>query len=294
MMETKKMAEQSEFKVPGWYRRSFQLAAKAVPSLASTWAMNLFFTPWRPWIPPEERAALNRGQRFSFESSQGQVVGWSWGAGAPVLLVHGWSGHAGQLARIAENLALAGYRAIALDLPAHGQSSGKRTSFVHFADAIAVASRLFDPLQAIIAHSLGAAAVTLALKRQSLRVDRAVFIAPTAELEGIWARFRRGVGLTPIAWQGMREKSEHWLRVSFEDLIPVRVAPSLSTPLLIVHDQQDREIPIDEARSLRAAWPGAELHETSHLGHVRILRDPGVSQRIVQFLSAADSRGEAA
>jgi len=288
------MAEQSEFKVPAWYRRSFQLTAKAVPSLASTWAMNLFFTPWRAWIGPEERAALNRGQRFSFESSQGQVVGWSWGAGVPVLLVHGWSGHAGQLAAIAENLALAGYRAIALDLPAHGQSSGKRTSFVHFADAIADASRLFAPLQAVIAHSLGAAAVTLALKRENLRVDRAVFIAPAAELEGIWARFRRGVGLTPSAWQGMRKKSEHWLRMSFEDLIPVRVAPTMTTPLLIVHDQQDREISIDEARSLRAAWPGSELHETSRLGHVRILRDPSVRQRIIQFLSAADSRGVAA
>src|SRR5262249_34982184 len=137
------MAEQTEYKVPSWYRRSFQLTAKAAPSLASSWAMNLFFTPWRIGITPEMRVALNRGQRFSFESSQGQVVGWSWGAGAPVLLVHGWSGRAGQLTTLAEALSFEGYRAIALDLPAHGESSGKRTSLVHFADAIADASRLF-------------------------------------------------------------------------------------------------------------------------------------------------------
>src|SRR5262249_51762938 len=183
--------------------------------------------------------ALNRGQRFSFESSQGQVVGWSWGAGAPVLLVHGWSGRAGQLTTLAEALSFEGYRAIALDLPAHGESSGKRTSLVHFADAIADAFRLFGPLHAVIAHSLGAAAVTLGLKRRMLEVDRAVFISPVAELEGLWARFRRGVGLTPATWQGMRRKSESWLRINFDDLIPLRVAPALSTPLLIVHDKQD-------------------------------------------------------
>jgi len=288
------MAERFEYKVPAWFRRGFQLTARAAPSLASTWAMSLFFTPWRPRIPPEARAALHRGQRFSFESSQERVVGWSWGAGAPVLLVHGWSGHAGQLTTIAEKLSSRGYRAIALDLPAHGESSGKRTSLVHFADAIAGASRLFGPLHAIIAHSLGAAAATLALRREILRVERAVFISPVAELEGIWARFRRGVGLTPAAWQGMRQKSENWLKVSFDDIIPLRAAPALSTPLLIVHDQQDREIPIDEARALRAAWPGAELHETSQLGHIRILRDPNVSERIAQFLVARSPKGLAA
>ena len=288
------MAEQSEFKVPGWYRRSFQLTARAVPSVASSWAMNLFFTPGHAGVTPEMRVALNRGQRFSFESSQGEVVGWSWGAGAPVLLVHGWSGHAGQLTTIAERLSSEGYRAIALDLPAHGQSSGKRTSLVHFAHAISDASRLFGPLHAIVAHSFGAAAATLAFKRENLQVDRAVFISPVAELEGIWARFRRGVGLTPAAWQGMRQKSENWLKVSFDDLIPLRVAPALTTPLLIVHDQQDREIPIDEARSLRAVWPGAELHETSQLGHVRILRDPSVSERIAQFLAPQSPKDLAA
>ncbi len=179
-------------------------------------------------------------------------------------------------------------------MPAHGESAGKRASLVHFADVIADASRLFGPIHGIVAHSLGAAGATLALKQESFRVKRAVFIAPPAELESFWARFRRGVGVTPDIWREMRQKSEHWLNMSFEDIIPLRVAPRLTAPLLIVHDQDDREISVVEARSLRAAWPGAELHETQRLGHIRILRDPSVVQRIVQFLGGSDSKSAAA
>lgn len=294
MSGEKKLPEARELKIPAWYRRSFQLIGQAAPSVASSWAMNLFFTPSRIRVSAEARAALSRGQRFSFDSRYGKVAGWSWGTGAPVLLAHGWSGHSGQMAGIAEALVTAGYRAIAVDMPAHGESEGKRASLVHFADAMADASRLFGPFHGVVAHSLGAGGTMLALKRGSLRVERVVFIAPPAELESFWARFRRGIGVTPNIWREMRQKSENWLKLSFEDIIPLRVAVSLTAPLLIVHDQDDREIPIDEARSLRAVWPGAELHETKKLGHVRILRDPDVIQRIVHFLSRSDSKSAAA
>jgi hypothetical protein len=70
-------------------------------------------------------------------------------------------------------------------------------------------------------------------------------------------------------------------------------------PLLVVHDQGDRETSWAGGRQIARAWPGARMVSTSRLGHRRILRDPAVIAEVVGFLTgAAPSRlqppGEAA
>jgi pimeloyl-ACP methyl ester carboxylesterase len=66
----------------------------------------------------------------------------------------------------------------------------------------------------------------------------------------------------------------------------VDAAKTMTTPLLVVHDQGDREVPWRVGVDIAAAWPGAELHSTNELGHYRVLRDPGVVARVLGFLSA--------
>jgi hypothetical protein len=61
--------------------------------------------------------------------------------------------------------------------------------------------------------------------------------------------------------------------------------------LLVIHDRGDREVPLDDAIRIVAAWPGAQLLETTGLGHHRLLRDARVVGRAVDFLVNPDRPG---
>ena len=65
-----------------------------------------------------------------------------------------------------------------------------------------------------------------------------------------------------------------------------RIAPSMRVPLLVVHDRNDKEVPVESGQSISNAWPGAELILTEGLGHQRILRAEPVTNVAVSFIDA--------
>ena len=60
--------------------------------------------------------------RVELVQNRDRVRAWQWGEGPPVLLVHGWEGHAAQFAGFIPRLLEQGFSAVAFDAPAHGQS----------------------------------------------------------------------------------------------------------------------------------------------------------------------------
>lgn len=270
--------------VPPWLRAGFRVTSAVAPGAAALLARKLFFTPPRAAVRAEERAALERGERFSLAVSGERVVGRAWGEGPTVLLVHGWGGHSGQMTPLVEPAVAAGFRAVALDLPGHGESAGSVSSLVHFAAALERAAALFRPLHGLVAHSFGAAAGTYAMSR-GLAVGRAVFFAPPARFDSFWARFRAGVGVPDAVWRRMVSEAEEWLDVRFDAIAPADLAPRMTAPLLVLHDAGDREMHVSEGAELAGRWPGAAFERSEGLGHLRILRDARCVARAVGFLA---------
>lgn len=270
-----------------WLRRGMQVTSWVAPSAAAALADTLFFRPVGARVRDDERKVLEEGREFRFPVGRTQVVGWSWGSGPPVLLAHGWAGHAGQMTGQVPALLAGGFRAVALDMPGHGRSEGSSSSIVHFADAICAAHDTFGPFHGVIAHSLGAGALTYALGR-GLPLDQAVFFAPPGDLELFWSRFRAGLGISPPIWSRMQQRAETRLGVRFEEIVPLRHAPHLTTRLRVFHDEQDREIPLSAGEELVAAWPGATLVRTRGLGHLKILKAPELAAQAVAFLQGTE------
>lgn len=268
---------------PAWFRAAFRATSALSPGAAARVARALYFRPRRARVRDDERSALDRGERVVVATGRGDVVAHVWGAGPPVLLVHGWGGHAGQMTPFVGPLVRAGFRAVAPDMPGHGDSSGTLSSLVHFADAIDRVAALFRPLRGVVAHSLGGASVALALSR-GLEAERAVFFAPPARFDSFVARFGEGVGAPDEIMRVMLERAQRELGVDFDAMRPEALAPSLRAPLLIVHDDTDAEIALAEGRDLARAWPGAELRTTSGLGHLRLLRDEACVANAVDFV----------
>ncbi|HEU0108326.1 MAG TPA: alpha/beta fold hydrolase [Vicinamibacteria bacterium] len=268
-------------------RAALAVAAAVSPAMAARWAEALFFTPPRPG---KARAALPAGAtRVDVQSRYGRLAVWSWGSGAAVYLVHGWGGRAEQLGAFVAPLVSRGFRVIAVDGPGHGASTGRRSSGVEIARALADVVAQLGAARAVIAHSLGAAAATFAV-REGLRVERLVFIGAPADPLTWVERFGRRLGLSRAVMAEMRRLSEKRIQAHWEDLplVPLR-SLSASPPLLVVHDRDDREVPFTDGAAIAAAWPGARFLETSGLGHRRVLRDPAVVASIAGFVAGAEA-----
>lgn len=262
-----------------------RISAKVSRPLAARILERLFVATRRFDAPEREREWLARLSSTTFSSRGRELAAWTIGGGRTVLLAHGWEGRGAQLGAFIDPLVNAGFRVVTFDAPGHGASHGRQSSLIEMADAMADAGSALGPIYAVIAHSAGAAATTVALSRQ-LELERAVFIAPPTDLGGFLLKVSRKLGLSDEVATLTRRSLESKFDIDWDTLRAETLAPTMKTPLLVIHDHADREVRFDNGQRLTAAWPGARLQTTDGLGHRRILRDPEVIASAVAFVGS--------
>lgn len=264
-------------------RAGLAAAGRVSPALAARAGERVFLSPPRHPVPARERDALAAGEPFEVRVRGEPVVGWRFGDGPTVLLVHGWGGRASQVFPLVPALRRAGLAAAVFDGPGHGSSGGRLASVVHFAEAIAAIAPRVHAVAAI-AHSMGATSLVRALAT-GLPLEAAVFVGPS-RAPGDWFRqFCDALALEAPVREALSRRFVARLGVDVDDLDVLRVAPAQRVPLLVVHDRSDREVPWAEGASIAAAWPGARLLSTDGLGHRRVLRDDAVAAEAAEFLA---------
>ncbi|MEO1698880.1 MAG: alpha/beta fold hydrolase [Planctomycetota bacterium] len=270
-------------------RGAFSLLSGVAPGAAARAAHELFCTPRRRKRPDREERALCAAEPFPVRDGLRRLAGWRWGdpTAPTVLLAHGWEGRGSQLGAFAEPLVEAGFSAVAWDAPGHGDSPGRTSSLVEFVDALWSAQRAVErgggEVRAVVAHSFGAAATALAFD-EGLDVDAAALIAPPPSLAPYSERFRDTVRLSPRVHERMIDSMERRFKVRFSDLDVEHTTPPASTRLLVVSDEDDREVAPAETERVARHFADAERLVTSGLGHRRILRDPAVHRRVTRFV----------
>ena len=161
-------------------RLVFRVLQRLSPQAAARLAERLFFTPHRSRLTPAMRAVLHSGKPFQVEVEGQRIVGWSWGEGPVVYLIHGWGSRGGRLSTYVQPLVDAGFRVIGFDAIGHGDSGGCMSSMPQMARTLRAVVEANRPVHGIVAHSLGASVTTLAME-WGLTVGRAVFVAPSAD-----------------------------------------------------------------------------------------------------------------
>ncbi len=208
------------------------------------------------------------------------------GEGEPVLLIHGWEGQAGNFADIIKRLLEAGADIHAFDAPAHGFSSKGRTSPIEFAELVAhLVERL--GVRRAVSHSFGGVAISYALfQNRQLSLDRAVLITTPDRFSERIADVAEKVGVSHKVQkrlvQRMQQANIDVSKFNVSDFVRhIDVGHAL-----ILHDREDRVIPISQSRNVHRNWPQAEFLEVEGTGHFRILRTPHVIDHIVDFITA--------
>lgn len=261
----------------------FRSVQRISPSLASRMLARVFLTARRHPTPLREKRWLRGSRKLTIRSRRHRVSAWTKGNGPVVLLVHGWEGRGSQMGAFADALAAVGFQVVTFDAPGHGESTGRTSSLVEMADAVEDVASEMGPVFAVVAHSAGTAASSIALDR-GLAVEAALYIAPPLDLGDFLDTVARLLGLDSQIATLTQKRIERRFNVQWDDLKALHIAPRMSSPLVLIHDRHDRQVPWENSRTLAEAWPGARLISTSGLGHQRILNDPGVVTTVVEEL----------
>lgn len=265
----------------------FPRLERFVPVLAHRFFITIFFTPLNYRVPEKEKAAEKQAKKFSLEVRGKRIQCYSWGEGPVILVVHGWAGRATQFRKIISALVEAKYTVVGFDGPAHGRSQGTSTNIEEFEDVLKhLYDRLGEPVT-VIAHSFGGAAVLYAVTC-GLEVKKLISIASPTIGDEIIATYLRTINGSTGTGQFFKSYISRKTGRSFDDFTALHSIAKLSRPvdLLLVHDDNDPEVPIIHAFELIKAYPSAELFVTHGLGHTRILRNENVIEKCISFIKS--------
>ena len=134
--------------------------SRVAPGLAARLAADLFMRPARVEPRAWELKWIEDAQPVQLTTRHGDMSGWSWGEGPAVILLHGWNGRGSQMGLLARAVAGAGFRAVAFDGPAHGNSPGRRTNLINHSAALVDVARELPDMHGIVGHSFGALAIS--------------------------------------------------------------------------------------------------------------------------------------
>jgi pimeloyl-ACP methyl ester carboxylesterase len=265
-------------------RGAMGVLSRTAPGVASRVAEDLFMKPRRFAAPPREREMLAEATPFEVRlGARLTIQAWRWGSGPAVMLVHGWEGRGAQLATFVRPLVAAGFSVIAFDAPGHGASAGSRSSLPHFAWSVRGVADAIGAPHAIVAHSLGCAAATLAL-RDGLSVERLVYMAPPLNPSDYVTRFGDILNISTPVLDRMKLRIEERFLRKWSDYSLAETAREMTTPLLVIHDREDEDTLWVDGVALVESWPGAQLITTTGLGHRRILREASVIEAAARFI----------
>ncbi len=254
-----------------------------LPRTVSGWAETIFLTPERVPRPSTESEFFTTAKKYKFKNG---IAAFEWGKPEQpiVILVHGWSGRGTQMGAFAGTLVASGFRVIAVDGPAHGDSYGQTTHVGEYAQfLIEIQKELNKPFRAIIAHSFGAGCSVLSAAR-GLKVEKIVLVAGPSRYELVVDNYLNQLRLSPKSRMYFKERLAEKVKIPVSQMNVGVIGNTLPLRALIIHDKDDKEVSVNAAEEIKSNWPSAELIVTSGLGHRRILKDSKVTQAAKDFI----------
>jgi pimeloyl-ACP methyl ester carboxylesterase len=264
------------------------MLSKVAPTMMAHVAYKILTIPPRTAERDWQAELRNKARTSSLVFGTGKLAVYEWGEGPTVLMVHGWGARATHMGKMIEPLVTAGFRVVSFDAPGHGESTGRSTDPVQFAAAVAMVAQHAGPIHTVLAHSVGVALALYAQRDWGINAKAYVLISSLNHCKWFTEAFSNYMGLQPgvmdHACQMMVERYQG--RLNWDNLSVVEMVRRIPHPTLLIHDEEDGEIPFQHTLDLLNVAPHALLHVTHGLGHHKLLGDKEVIQRVVEFAKA--------
>jgi alpha-beta hydrolase superfamily lysophospholipase len=259
--------------------RSF--AAPRVPENGDPGDRNLVFR--QVWIP----TARNK-----------RLFGWLLPAGRPagtLVMIHGWGGNSEFLLPLAEFFVGSGLNVLLVDSCNHGRSDGDgHSSLPRFAADLGHAVDWVKQQPehagkvALCGHSLGGGAALLsAVDRDDITavISLATFAHPTDMMR----RFMKRGHIPEVIAPAVLRYVEFLIGRSYDEIAPINTICRVTCPVLMVHGQSDRTVPMADMESIRKKCEGhpPEFLFISDAGHSSVDRFKEYEGTFLDFLERA-------
>lgn len=287
-MTKKSSVHTQALKIPKIILVISKIIASISPKLITLFAARLFTSPIKHKVPKRElEMELKSHQKIILiPSINKEVVLYQYGESQKkVLLVHGWSGRGTQLFKIADELQKVGYSTVSFDAPAHGKSPGKMTIMTDFIETILEIDNQLGHFEAAIGHSLGGMSVLNAIKK-GLKVNHAVVIGSGDIVEDIMDDFVAKLELNPKISKLIQLHFENKYGIEMNSYSAYLAAAKTDIPVLVIHDQNDPEVPVKAGIHIHENLKNGELMLTEGLGHRKILGNTAVIEKTIQFINS--------
>lgn len=272
--------------------RTILLTSKLIALISTKWivrfAARLFTTPVKYKIPKREfeMDSHSRQEMLYVPSIQKNIVLYRLGESPKqVLLVHGWSGRGTQLVKFSDALLARGFSIVSFDAPAHGKSPGKTTLMPEFIESILEIDSKFGPFEAAVGHSLGGMSLLNAV-RLGFKINHLVTVGSGDIIKDIFDDFVMKMELDSKISDLMRDYFEgryHKTMAEFSSYLSVK---EINIPVLVIHDHDDPEVSVKCAIHIHQNLKNGQLMLTKKLGHRKILGDPAVIEKTLEFINA--------
>ena len=265
----------------------FKILGPVFPEKAADYAFRLFTTPRKNAVHQVSDRILERARIFEFLYGKYLLKGYQWGSGERiVLLVHGWRSRGTALRSFVPGLLKKGYRVVAFDAPAHGDSPGKSTTLPQFSGAIRAIINHLEGVDGIITHSFGGASTvfTLHAPENDISIKKLVLIAAPSSMEYMADSFIHAIKAPMPVVSRFYKILEDRLGIPLTDAQVSKFYPNLNIgKTLLVHDKKDEVVPFAEAEAILENWDDVRLLASDGYGHYQIMKNPDVIEKVVDF-----------
>lgn len=226
----------------------------------------------------------------------------SFGAGPPVILLHGGLGHAGNWQHQIQPLVDAGHQVVVVDSRGHGRSSRDERPYSYelmATDVFTVMDALGLERAAVVGWSDGACTGLIMADQAPERVSGLLFFACNVDDSGTYP-----FEMTPVIGRCFNRHVQDYGRLSatpdafqqFADAVGLmqRTQPNLTAddlkrirvPVTVAQAEHDEFIRPEHAAYLAATIPGAELVTLRGVSHFAPLQRPEVfNAEVLKFLA---------
>lgn len=271
----------------------FQTVGPVFPKWTGQLAYKIFGTPrWRAQHKrPDALILAARVVDFPFQNEI--IKCYEWGdvsASKTVLLAHGWESRGTALRMYVPDLIERGYKIIAFDALAHGDSTGKRNNLLINAQTVAALSKHYNGFYAAIAHSFGCTSILYAMEflDKTMTINRLVFLAVPPRLLRIVENVFQMMALPDATQKAFIKIIDTRSGHPIEETDVAKASETTKNnvgKLLLIHDEYDEVTNFEAAKRVEATWKNALLLITSGYGHFRIAKNPDVIKRIIEFIN---------
>lgn len=238
--------------------------------------------------------ALSSVKKFEVDSSGKIIQCYEWGEGRTVLLAHGWGSRASHMAPLARQLSEAGFRVVAFDAPGHSSIDEFRetqySSMFEFCTTISAVGKSISPVYALVGYSLGAASAAVVAAGQKkfndkkVEAEKLILISAPQSIATMIKSFCRNNNLEIQDEQKLKNELQHEFDFSIEEYLTTEAVKIFNKEILLIHDNDDEEVPINDAKEIAASSAKIKTFYSNGYGHYKVLMNRNMFSEVKKFL----------